>query len=656
MQENKEKLQELYASDEKPDLIGHVEKDPDRPSTTLRDLRSGTEQPKSLFAMETADRIMMVLDEQEKRSKLEEKLQMAAQARETDKGDAQGKETSDVDLEAAMDKATGEVATTTTEDQETNLRDPADKQPAGEEQQVGGEGDNQQTSKDNNQRDLARQTGEKETTDTDYAKEYKTGAKDRSDRGAARKEKQVREEEKKRRQEEKEAAERQKEQKTWDKDNQVIEKALLEEEEKEAKRRLALACRIRKDKRKKKTDEEWKRKKLKVEDDDIEEEEVDDVDADPDYNPDMDFPEDDESMIIEGEEDADIIEIDKHTHCVNFADAGQFTIWIREQLVEMEHAVKIGGGPTERAYRKFVEMLRDAVYKMGTWSPIEAADVTQVMKTIIDPGCTAWRKRMKGIRTGNCRQILKQEDKKEQVLKAAEDREIPEEASAVLAEDSLKGKTPEQQREIRLTIKRYFSHVQKAHEEAACAAGKLVELADVLDKDEFYAVAQAGTRPLIALQLPDAMLLLDKKKEEVRKAELREEVKNMDIEEVIVIQNLPTSLERWKKSKVLMPTRLLAAATHYFIYSQAVQEAPMTNKAVTERFKVPVGSLHRITSGRHYAGGHASQKGQMGDHGEKTLKVARHKKGKVAIAKIPTMVTLTDVEGTTPAAGTRKRR
>ena len=35
LQENKEKLQELYASDEKPDLIGHVEKDPDRPSTML---------------------------------------------------------------------------------------------------------------------------------------------------------------------------------------------------------------------------------------------------------------------------------------------------------------------------------------------------------------------------------------------------------------------------------------------------------------------------------------------------------------------------------------------------------------------------------------------------------------------------------------------
>ena len=167
--------------------------------------------------METADRIMMVLDEQEKWRKLEEELQRAGEPKEMDKGGAQEKETSDVDLEAAMDKATGEVTTmttedpmeatkdkatdevttTTTEDQEANPRDPADKQPTGQEQEVGGEGDNQQTSEDDNQRDLARQTGEKEATDTDYAKEYKTGVKDWSDRSVARKEKQAREEEEK---------------------------------------------------------------------------------------------------------------------------------------------------------------------------------------------------------------------------------------------------------------------------------------------------------------------------------------------------------------------------------------------------------------------------------------------------------------------------
>ena len=303
-------------------------------------------------------------------------------------------------------------------------------------------------------------------------------------------------------------------------------------------------------------------------------EEVDDTDNDPDYDPDLDF-EDKASL---SSKYPDIMEVEKHAHCINLADAGQYCVWIRDQLVEFEHHVKIGGGVAERGYWKFVELLHDGIFKMQTWSPIEAADVNQVMKMIIDPSCTAWKKKMKGVKTGNCRQIWKQGDKKKEVLHIAEDREIPDEAEEVLPEDSLKGKSEEEQRDIRLTIKRFFTHVRKAHEEAACAAGKLTELVDVLNREEFIAIARAGTCPLVALEFPEVKKMVEQKKEEVKRVEIQEELKNMDIEEVIEIQNLPTPLQRWKKSKVLMPTQLLAAATHYFIYSQAVQHTPMTNK------------------------------------------------------------------------------
>ena len=415
-----------------------------------------------------------------------------------------------------------------------------------------------------------------------------------------------------------------------------------------------MICHIKKNKKKEKTDEEQKRKKRRVEEEeeDVEDAgEVDDVDNDLDYNPDMDF-EDDESMIID-EAESDILEVEKHVHCLNLSDAGEYQVWIREQLVEVERAVKTGGVVAKRAYKKFIEILRDGIFKMGTWSPIEAADVDQVLKTVIDPSCTAWRKRMKGVKTGNCRQIWKQREKKDQILRVAEDKEVPELADEVLEEDTLKGKTPEEQRDIKLTIKQYFTHVKKAHEEASCAAGKLVQLVDVLDKDKFCAIAQAGTRPLVILEFPEVHKLIDEKKEEVKKAEMREELRNMDIEIVIAVQNLPTPLERWKTLKVLMPTRLLAAATYYFIYSQAVQDAPMTNKAVAEKFKVPAGSLHRITSGRHYATGHAAQWVQPGDHGELTIKISKkkHDKGKVAVTKVTTAVK-GEVEEGTPAEGT----
>ena len=293
---------------------------------------------------------------------------------------------------------------------------------------------------------------------------------------------------------------------------------------------------------------------------------------------------------------------------------------------------------------------------METYLPIEYADVDQVLKTVVDQSCIAWRKKLKGVKTGNSRNILKAEEKKSEVLRAAEDAEIPSDAEGVLGEDSLKGKTPEEQREIKLTIKRFFQHVSRAHEEAACAAGKLAELVTVLDKEEFNIIARAGTRPLVAIEFPEIKKLVEDKKEEVRKAELKEELKQMDIKQIVALQNLPTPLERWKDSKVMLPTRYLAAATHYFIYSQAVQEAPMTNKLVAKKFDVSLSTLHRITSGRRYAGGHETTRAQMGEHGEVTVKVVKKKeKGKIAVTKVP-VTTQGEVDESTPAQGLRKRR
>ena len=84
---------------------------------------------------------------------------------------------------------------------------------------------------------------------------------------------------------------------------------------------------------------------------------------------------------------------------------------------------KWGGEVAERSYEKFIDKLRDGIMQMETYSPIEYADVKQVMKTIVDPTCIAWRKKLKGVKTGNCRTIMKAEEKKDEVLHAAEDAE-----------------------------------------------------------------------------------------------------------------------------------------------------------------------------------------------------------------------------------------
>ena len=80
-------------------------------------------------------------------------------------------------------------------------------------------------------------------------------------------------------------------------------------------------------------------------------------------------------------------------------------------------------------------------------------------------------------------------------------------------------------------------------------------------------------------------------------------------------------MNRWKDSKVLLPTRYLAAAVHYLVYSQVDEAHPMMNKHVAGKFALSPSNLHRILTGRRYAGGHESTKIRSEDMGEKYVKV-----------------------------------
>ena len=638
MDHNRQKLQELYEHDAKPVLVGHVESEETPEIKTDVATEDEPERPpqtkeKSIFAVTEDEQLQEELGLQSTMDEREERVDKA-------------REQSDLDLESEMEK---EMTAQSAEDDGGDRRELADSTSKG-----------LPTSKESNPRDPAAQNTAISTTteilEEGYEKRYMTGAQDREMRTAARREQQKQKELEEQAAKEAAEAEAARQAEEEAEGRKVVERALLEEEEAQAKKILAERCKIRKGAKPYKTDEERKKKKPRREKELEEEEEIDDEDADPNYDPEKD-PEnefiDDASMVPD---DDDVVEVEKHSHAVNFKDSVEYVKWIRDNLTELEKAVKMGGGICSKSYKKFVEKLQDGILQMETYLPIEYADVDQVLKTVVDPSCIAWRKKLKGVKTGNCRTIMKAEEKKSEVLRAAEDAEIPSDAEGVLGEDSLKGKTPEEQREIRLTIKRFFQHVSRAHEEAACAAGKLVELVDVLDREEFNIIARAGTRPLVAIEFPEVKKLIEDKKEEVRKAEIKEELKSMDIKLIVALQNLPTPLERWKDSKVLLPTRYLAAATHYFIYSQAVQEAPMTNKLVAKKFDVSLSTLHRITSGRRYAGGHETTRAQMGEHGEVTVKVVKKKeKGKIAVTKVP-VTTQGEFDEATPAQGLRKRR
>ena len=349
MDQNRQRLQELYDKDTKPVLVGHVESEETPEIKTDATTEDEPERPtqtkeKSIFAVTEDEQLQEELGLQSTMDEREERVDKA-------------REQSDLDLESEMEKG---MAAQSTEDEGGDRRELADSTSR-----------DLPTSKESNPRDPAAQNTAISTTteilEEGYEKRYMTGAQDREARTAARREQQKQKELEEQAAKEAAEAEAAKQAEEEAEGRKVIEKALLEEEEARAKKILAERCRIRKGVKPYKTDEERKRKKPRREKEIEEEEQVDDEDADPDYDPEKD-PEnefiDDASMVPD---DDDVLEVDKHSHAVNFKDSVEYVKWIRDNLTELEKAVKMGPGICSRMYKKFVEKLQEGILQMETY-------------------------------------------------------------------------------------------------------------------------------------------------------------------------------------------------------------------------------------------------------------------------------------------------
>ena len=96
----------------------------------------------------------------------------------------------------------------------------------------------------------------------------------------------------------------------------------------------------------------------------IEEEEVafvDDEEQDPDFNPEDEFIEPDDDTIEDKEEDT--FQVEKHSHALNFAEAGEFVVWVHGELQELQRKVQ-KGKDMEEHYKMFVTNLKDGIVQV----------------------------------------------------------------------------------------------------------------------------------------------------------------------------------------------------------------------------------------------------------------------------------------------------
>ena len=116
----------------------------------------------------------------------------------------------------------------------------------------------------------------------------------------------------------------------------------------------------------------------------------------------------------------------------------------------------------------------------------------------------------------------------------------------------------------------------------------------------------------------------------------------------------------------MSPSAYLAAAVYYFLFNTVDQKKTVANQTVAEQLKVTKSNLHRITSGRKYAGGSITtgrklkSLQELEEHGEPMVKIAKVKpkpksKKTVTVMKtMPKIILLPFLEN--PLQGPRRSR
>ena len=127
-----------------------------------------------------------------------------------------------------------------------------------------------------------------------------------------------------------------------------------------------------------------------------------------------------------------------------------------------------------------------------------------------------------------------------------------------------------------------------------------------------------------------------------------EQLRGLPIEDIIREQNMLRPVEHWVESKIMSLSAYLAAAVYYFLYGVVDQKKAVANQTVAELFKVSKSNLHRITSGRKYAGGSITTGRklksiqELEEHGEQMVKIVKVKtKSKPKSQKKVTMTKMT---------------
>ena len=233
-------------------------------------------------------------------------------------------------------------------------------------------------------------------------------------------------------------------------------------------------------------------------------------------------------------------------HCINMMRADNYQAYLRQVVLELERLIKTGVTDVRENYGKVIQSMFWVV-KANKQTILNGVDPDEVLASIPDPKCKAWRMKLTGKMAVDPGTLV--DDTEIGPQTASEMMKMKPQEVFKLVEEELVRKTKEQVNAIKKCIGNICREQALAHRHAAEAADNLASLAELVSLPILVKVISATMRPTVAIKIPevDDMIARAQKVDAIRQA--KQKVGEFrPIDEVVFAQNMPKYNPEWEHS------------------------------------------------------------------------------------------------------------
>ena len=330
-------------------------------------------------------------------------------------------------------------------------------------------------------------------------------------------------------------------------------------------------------------------------------------------------------------------------HCINMTRADDYQAYLRQIVLDFERIIKSGATNIAEEYGKVIQSMFWAV-KANKQTILNGADPVEVLASVPDARCKAWRLKLNGKTTVDPVTLVDDTEIGPQM--ASDVMNLKPQEIFELVEEELVGKTKEQVNTIKKCIGNICREQALAHRHAAEAADNMANLTELVSLPILIKVMSATMRPTVAIKIPEVdemMARAQQKVEAIRQA--KQKVGELrPIDEVVFAQNVPKYNPEWEHSQNGRATSYLATLVCRYMHElqQKDKKVVLSVKALETIYHTASSSIGKLISGKQYLGGAALE--QLRDKVEAEGKELPFKKKK----KLPQRLSgLAKTSGTT---------